>query len=47
MLPAWANWSADCASSFTRTFGAKNYFGGNAAQTGPSVLPCQDTLATC
>ncbi|GAA5868294.1 hypothetical protein JCM3774_000996 [Rhodotorula dairenensis] len=33
MLPAWANRTADCASSFTRTFGAKKYFGGNAAQT--------------
>jgi phosphatidylinositol 4-kinase len=34
MLPAWANWPADCASTFIRTFGAKGYFGGKAVQTG-------------
>ncbi|KAG0655552.1 phosphatidylinositol-4- kinase [Rhodotorula mucilaginosa] len=38
MLPAWANWPADCASTFIRTFGAKGYFGGKAVQTDSEEL---------
>ncbi|GAA5978734.1 hypothetical protein JCM10908_004462 [Rhodotorula pacifica] len=46
LLPAWANWPADCTSSFTRTFAAKSFFGGNAGHTNVAdVLARLDRLS--
>ncbi|GAA5911077.1 hypothetical protein JCM6882_006870 [Rhodosporidiobolus microsporus] len=47
-LPAWGNWNADAASSFSRTFAAKSFFGGEAQRSGvkaPEVLAELDKLA--
>ncbi|GAA5822607.1 hypothetical protein JCM11251_004314 [Rhodosporidiobolus azoricus] len=43
-LPAWGNWNADAASSFSRTFAAKSFFGGEAQRNAVKVAVVLEEL---